>query len=411
MLRPLLLSLLLAPFLASSALAGETRTTYNASGQPVAEMVFDGDRLASETAWTYDGSVAVKKVTTAGESVTETAWTYDGGDLIEEVVTVDGQRTSLTVMAYDGGKLVKKTVVTPAGSTVTTTAYDSKGRVSSTETRDGAGGVVGSSSADYGAARVPIVVAASAGGAYASDVSLTTLAFGFAVDRSPDPTMYDEDPLEVSAFANYAYGLSKEVVVQNQLDAGFGMDLNHLLGKWTYFLFTTVERDQVTNLNLDLIAAPVGVKYDIIEGASVSSDISFAPVWNYRSITALETDCDGEAAETDTVCSSSKIRGSLRYKLKFTLGPVSFSDTLEYLPNLAPEDESFFWALSNDSILINTASLGVKLSDKVSLAETFVFERDPTLAAQADCVGDPDNLLCDGLLFSTTTTLTFAQTF
>jgi len=403
--------MLLSLLLSLTALAGETRTTYNASGQPEAEMAFDGDRLVSETTWSYDGSVAVKKVTTAGESVTETAWTYDGSSLVEEVVTVNGQRTSRTVMDYDGGALVKKTVVTPSGSTVTTTAYDSKGRVSDTETRDGAGAVIGSSRASYAAARVPIVVGASAGGAYASDVSLTSLAFGFAVDRAPDPSRYDEDPLEIGAYARYAYGRSDGDETQNQLDAGVGLDLNHLIGPLTYFLFTTMERDMVSNLNLDLIAAPVGVKYDLIEGAAVSSDISFAPVWNYRSITALQADCDGVEAEIDTICTSSKLRGSLRYKLKLAVGPVSFSDTLEYLPNLAPEDETFFWALANDSILINTAALGVKLSDKLSLAETFVFERDPTLAAQADCVNDPDNLLCDGMLFTTATTLTYAQSF
>ena len=196
------------------------------------------------------------------------------------------------------------------------------------------------------------------------------------------------------------------MVTQNQLDVSTGADLNHLLPRTTFFFFTGLERDPVVNLNMDLVLAPVGVKYDIIDTRRFDLDASVAPVWNYRSISADGVDCDGVEAAGEFTCPTSKLRGSLRTKVVLDLHQIKVSDTVEYLPNLIPETD-FATALSEDSIFVNTFALDVALSTRLTLTESFVFKRDLTLAAQVDCDADPDNLLCDGLLYTTATTLTF----
>ncbi len=403
--------LLLCALLTVRAEGAETRRSYDALGKPVDELVLDDGVLVSETTWTYEGGHPVLERRSAGGVITEIARRYEGDTLVEETTSVDGQLSARTTWKYEGDRLVEEVAIGPAGSQTTTYRYDSLGRLIATEVRDGSGAVVQRSLGSYAPPAVPIVISATGGGSYASDVAVTSLTGGFLIERSPESALYDVDPLEFSVGASYAYGRSADLVTQNQLDARFGIDLNHLIGQLTLFLFTTLERDPVANLNLDLVVAPIGLKHDLFDTPHFALDASFAPVWNYRSIESEGSDCDGVEIEGSLTCGSSKLRGSFRVKASASAGPVSLSDTLEYLPNLLPEDRDLIGALSDDSILINTAALSIKLSSSLSLSESFVFERDPTLAAQADCGADPDNLLCDGLLYSTATTLSYSQSF
>jgi len=159
---------------------------------------------------------------------------------------------------------------------------------------------------------------------------------------------------------------------------------------------------------VDLLVAPLGVKYDFLEGDTWRLDASFAPVWNFRSVqlqpgSACES---GPAVDSPTPCNTSKFRGSFRVRGGYSNSRVKVSNTVEWLPNLAPAD-GYPRGLATDSMLRNTFGFEVALSSKLSLKEAFIFTRDPTLAAQADCTANPDDLLCDGLSFVTTTTLAF----
>jgi hypothetical protein len=409
MLHTLLLAALVTP-----ASAAETRTSYDPEGRTVRQMVLDGTTLVSETTYKYDGDNWIEKITDAGGTRTIYRQVFDGDTLTETSTEVAGQITERVQYTYDGSTLKQVVTVSGSGTRTTTYSYDYLGNTAEVRTVDGNGELVSLDVSEYATPKVPITVGASAGGSYSSAVYLTSLVAGFTMERDPGEEMYEVDPLELSAAVTYQRGTSQEVVTQDQLDASFGADLNHLLGRATFFLFTAIERNPVSNLNLDLVVAPLGVKYDFLPSSSWDLDASFAPIWNYRAVREIGVDCNGNALpgeEDEVSCVTNKLRGSVRIRLEGEVGPVTLSDTVEYQPNIFPEDRDFLGALNEDSIFRNTTGLKVALSDRLSLTEAFLYERDLTLAAQADCEADPDNLLCDGMLFSTATTLTFAYAF
>jgi YD repeat-containing protein len=395
MLHTLLLAALVTP-----ASAAETRTSYDPEGRTVRQMVLDGTTLVSETTYKYDGDNWIEKITDAGGTRTIYRQVFDGDTLTETSTEVAGQITERVQYTYDGSTLKQVVTVSGSGTRTTTYSYDYLGNTAEVRTVDGNGELVSLDVSEYATPKVPITVGASAGGSYSSAVYLTSLVAGFTMERDPGEEMYEVDPLELSAAVTYQRGTSQEVVTQDQLDASFGADLNHLLGRATFFLFTAIERNPVSNLNLDLVVAPLGVKYDFLPSSSWDLDASFAPIWNYRAVREIGVDCNGNALpgeEDEVSCVTNKLRGSVRIRLEGEVGPVTLSDTVEYQPNIFPEDRDFLGALNEDSIFRNTTGLKVALSDRLSLTEAFLYERDLTLAAQADC--------------ETATTLTFAYAF
>ncbi len=439
MLHTLLLAALVTP-----ASAAETRTSYDPEGRTVRQMVLDGTTLVSETTYKYDGDNWIEKITDAGGTRTIYRQVFDGDTLTETSTEVAGQITERVQYTYDGSTLKQVVTVSGSGTRTTTYSYDYLGNTAEVRTVDGNGELVSLDVSEYATPKVPITVGASAGGSYSSAVYLTSLVAGFTMERDPGEEMYEVDPLELSAAVTYQRGTSQEVVTQDQLDASFGADLNHLLGRATFFLFTAIERNPVVicamtgiilvvsgayDIRADIettagpydleagqtvVVAPLGVKYDFLPSSSWDLDASFAPIWNYRAVREIGVDCNGNALpgeEDEVSCVTNKLRGSVRIRLEGEVGPVTLSDTVEYQPNIFPEDRDFLGALNEDSIFRNTTGLKVALSDRLSLTEAFLYERDLTLAAQADCEADPDNLLCDGMLFSTATTLTFAYAF
>lgn len=57
------------------------------------------------------------------------------------------------------------------------------------------------------------------------------------------------------------------------------------------------------------------------------------------------------------------------------------------------------------AIFRNSLSFGVKLSKALRIEESFVFTYDQSLTDQVDCTVNSESLLCQGMMFSNTTTL------
>lgn len=393
----------------------ETRETWNGDGKLVRRIVIQDGTLQTETSFRYDDAGRVVEERSVGGGVVVQSWTYDGdGNTLTHIVAADGAETLRETYTWSGGKVASRTVATPDGTSTTTSTYNEAGELVLTETRNGAGTLVARTLADREPPPdppVPVNVSLNGGVATSSDVRTTSITAGFSVSRKPPVDQYDTDPIEFSAGATYNRASSQGTLTNDQLDAGIGLDYNNLIGPVTAFLFTSVERNPVANLDADLLVAPIGLKYDVIPEGLFTLDVSFAPLWNFRSIAvAAGDDCDGVTLSEDGHCTFSKIRGSLRVRAELGTDRVSLKDVVEFLPTLNPEGD-FGAAIEDEAIFRNTATLSVKLTGHLTFAESIAFVRDPLLVEQADCEGDPDNLLCKGMSLQTGTTLALSYAF
>lgn len=387
-----------------------TRQTFDAFGRVIQTITTTQDKVLSKSHMEYSGGgQLLKKTTTVQGVVTVNSRTYDGGKLKQLETTVDGKLTAKEIYDYSDGKLARLTTVDAAGVTQTTSyTYDIYGNVLSEETRAADGSLLRYTSADIPRPIVPITVSFDLGGNYQSDVNAVDLVAGFAISRRPGIESFGADPLEVSVSGSYRRSQSKDIITNDQLLANFGVDYHNLLPRTTFFLFTNVERNPTANLDVDLVLAPVGAKFVFVEGEKGRLDASFAPVWNFRSISDSVT---GESTPT------SYIRGSLRVRGGLTLGKVALSETLELLPNLTPDGLSFIDALEPQSILRTTTKLEIKLTSRISLKQELKVVRDMDLQSQAgegQCAGDmvgtgiigeDQTTLCAGYALTSLTTL------
>ncbi len=396
--------------------AREVRETWSAAGRLVRRLTFDKGVLQAETTFVYDdaGRLVEERTTGTGGAVVQ-SWTYnDDGTTASHAIVTDGVATLREAFTYTDGKVTSRVVATPDGTSSTTTTYGPNGEPTLVETRAASGELLARTVSDREAPpheRVKLNVGINGGVATSSDVRSTALRAGFLISRKPTVAQYDFDPIEFSAYGDYNRATSFGELTNDQLKAGVGFDYNELVGPLTAFLFTAVERNPVANLDIDLLVAPIGVKYDIVPEGVFTLDASFAPVWNFRSIAVpAGGECDDRILVEDGHCTYSKIRGSFRVRAAVGTKAVTLKDVVEFLPTLNPEG-SFGAALADESIFRNTATLTVKLTDALSLSESVIFVRDPLLAAQADCDADPDNLLCDGMSLQTGTTLALSYAF
>ena len=397
----------------------EVRESYNSAGQLVRRLTLSGGVLVSEVANTYDsaGRLSTSTTTAGGHTTVETSTWAEDGALASKTVTVDGATTLQETYSWSGSKMASRTRTMGEVSETTTWTYDSAGNPTLVETKGPGGALLSRTVADREPAPVvvepvPIDLSITGGVATDSDVQTTSISGGFAISRKPGADQYDTDHLEVSAYGGYTRGVSKGERTNDDLTAGFGLDYNEFVDRTTAFLFTAIERNPVANLDIDLEVAPIGLKYDLVpEGGVFWMDASFAPVWNYRSIlVAAGESCDDLTVDVDTHCTFSDLRGSLRVRLGLAAGGFSLKDTVEFLPTLTP-DGSWGEALSDESIFRNTASLSVKLTDRLSLAEKVVFTRDMRLQDQVDCSATPDSRLCQGVSLQSSSSLSLNMSF
>lgn len=401
-------AVLMALLLPAALAAREVRESYNAAGKPVRSLVLVDGVLASETTFRYDGSNLVEKTVTEGAQVTVEKWTWDGSSPLTHEVRVDGTVKKKETWTWVQGKVATWTVeVTGEPTRTTVTTRDALGNPVEVVTRLPDGTVVDHTVAEFDRPAVPSRLSLSGGGGYQSDVKVASVTTAFSLTRSPPAALVGMDPLEYEVGVGWSYSRSGQTLVNNDLTGRFAMDYNHIVPRTTLFLFTTWERNPVTNLSMDLLVAPLGLKFEVVNTPRLLFDASFAPLWNYRSIVATAGGtCDGATVEVDGPCETSKLRGSLRVRARVDTRSVDFTDTFGWLPNLYPA--ALPQALVSDAIWSNSATLSLALSKALSLQEGFTFALDPTLKDQADCAADPDNLLCDGVEFATTTTLTLA---
>jgi hypothetical protein len=437
------------PLIFSFALAAETRDTYDGHGRLLTHQVIDGATLTEDTSYTYDrdGNLTQKVVVTNGADgarVEETtAQTWDDGNRVELVVTrveAGGTKVKRETWAYDkkghetehvvyaDGEIVRteqttwvdghKTAqtVTESGLTTRTTwTWDVDGRLHATEVKDGDGNVTSAYTAHYERPFVPIELSLGGGVAYQTDVDLLSVNGSFSISRKPTIRRYGADPLEIGASVSYAYGRSRGAVVNNALNAHFGIDLNLVAPRTTPFLFVDVDRNPSFNQNIDLEVAPVGVKFDLVPREVMKLDLSFAPILNFRSILiasggTIPTPTGYEVVATDTNFDTLKLRGSFRFRLGYEGKGWEIGDTVEYLPTLWANDGlglGFGERLTQDSIARNTFSFSFAFTDWLKLTESFGVVWDPTLALQSGCDGATDSLLCDGVVLQNNTQLVF----
>jgi len=235
---------------------------------------------------------------------------------------------------------------------------------------------------------VPVVIELGGGVGFQSDVDLLNVDLSFGVRREPGPELRGVDPLEIRFGVAYSYGRSKREVVNDQLQANFGVDLNLVAPRTTPFLFVNVARNPVFNQNIDVLAAPVGVKFDLMPREVMKLDFSLAPVLNYRAIRV-----EGEVSDVF------KVRASARFRVGWSDDRFSVWDTVEYLPTLTRDPArplTLGQRFSEDAIVRNTFGFSVAIQEWLSLRNELVFTQDPTLVAQADCAGGATTLLCDG---------------
>ena len=385
----------------------EIRENFDAAGNLSHRIVLVDNQLHREEHYRYAGALLVEKRSTGPSGETVDTWSYAG-----DRPTLHEQRQGEQLLlkeswTYGSGGLVSRTVERQGEATqVTTWTYDSLGRVVQMETRTAEGALLSRMLAERSRPVTPVHFEFSAGGGWSSQTEVLDLVSGFSVSRKPDASLYDLDPLEFRVGMAYKLSRSKGETVNDDLSAWAGMDYNHIAPRSTLFLFGTVARNPVANLSVDLVVAPVGYKVELVEAPRALLDLSFAPVWNFRSIVApAGGSCEGEVVAEDTPCDSSKVRGSFRLRLGYE-GVFRISDTVEYVPEFRLKDFEAGWA--DGAIVRNSLSIGLKLSKALRLEESFVFTYDQSLTDQFDCAVDADSLLCQGMMFSNTTSLVFA---
>ncbi|HNC94556.1 MAG TPA: hypothetical protein PKW90_00455 [Myxococcota bacterium] len=385
----------------------EVRENYDEAGNLSHRIVLVDNQLSREEHYRYAGSLLVEKRSSGPGGETIETWSYAGDRPTLHEQRLGEQLQLKESWTYGPRGVLSRTVERPGeASQITLWTYDALGRVIQTETHTADGLLLSRSLADRSRPVTPVHFEFSAGGGWSSQTEVLDLASGFSLSRKPDASLYDVDPLEFRVGMAYKLSRSQGETVNDDLSAWAGMDYNHIAPRSTLFLFGTVARNPVANLSVDLVVAPVGYKVELIQAPRALLDLSFAPIWNFRSIVAPAGGaCDGNVVEADTPCDSSKLRGSFRLRLGYD-GVFKISDTVEYIPEFNLKDFGAGW--TDGAIFRNSLSIGVKLSKSLRLEESFVYTYDQSLTDQIDCTTESGSLLCQGMMFSNTTSLVFA---
>lgn len=398
----------------------ETQQSWDAAGRLVSSLRWQGGQVVEQSTWQYDAAGRpTQQVTTTPAGTRTRTWAYDADGHVISEAEYEGTAPRWTLgRTWSDGRVSAERRVEGGVVTVTEYRYDARGQEIERVVKDGAGAPLTRLVASRAEApppppeKTPIVAALSVGYGLNTDVRQSDWNLGFSVTRKPGKEVYGGDPLEVRASGSWARSRSQGVTTNDDLNIFFGMDYNYLLPRTTPFLFADVERNPVANLDIDLMLAPVGVKYDFLTADAPVLDLSFAPIWNYRSIfVPADGTCDDVTVGADTHCTYSLIRGSLRARAGYAAKTWKISDTFEYLPLLdGPGELDGTW-FTEHAVLRNTALFEVKLASWLTWSESFKLTKDELFKDQVDCTADPDNLLCDGLSMQNTTSLSFSYSF
>jgi hypothetical protein len=400
---------------ATSVDADDVRDDYDAEGRWTHELRLAKQRVVEEIAVSYrdDHAVARTEITPGHR---RTARTYfDGDHVVVAECYEDGQRVGYASYAYDADDhlvlvdkrlLVKPTAEGTAPSTETWTretthhAYDKNGELVLTEVRDGTGRVKARTRSQRAPRVVPIVLSLTTGGTYQSDTELYDFLGGIGIHRDPPVERYGSDPLEVALDAAYRFHRASGTTSTDQTTLRLAVDYHDIVPRITLFTFATTDRNLPVNLRLNLELAVLGVKFDLVPPRKLQLDVSFAPVWNFRSIHAPTPAPNAPYADETT----SKLRGSVRARAGLHFDQWSLVNSFEFLPTLYGDDaatEDDFW---HRTVVRDTVSFDVKLSEHFTFHEVFKYTWDSAMRAQAQCP-DGDNPLCLGYAFSSTTAL------
>ena len=385
---------------AVSVAADDVRDRYDAKGHWVHQLRLSEGRVVEEIAVSYhdDHAVARTEVMPGHRRIARTY--YDGKRVIVAECHEDGERVGYASYEYDSdGNVVvldKRLLVKGRWTRETThDTYDTDGRLVLTEVRDETGRLKSRTQSDRAPPAVPVVLSFTTGGTYQSDTKLYDFLGGIGIHRDPKVARYRSDPLEVALDAAYRFHRADGETSTDQTTLRFAVDYHDIVPRITLFSFITTDRNLPVNLRLNLELAVLGVKYDIIRPRKVRLDVSFAPVWNFRSIYAP----DGLASTDET---TSKLRGSLRLRAGLNFDDWSLVNTFEFLPTLYGDgvaEEDDFW---HRTVIRDTVTFDVKLSPYFTFHEIFKYTWDSAMRAQATCP-DSDNPLCLGYAFSSTT--------
>jgi len=396
--------------------ADDVREHYDSRGRLTHQLRLKQGVNVQEIWVVHTGDQATLRVenTPGHRRVARTAW--DDTKVISAECFVDGQRTARATYRYNDDDRVVwverqqfpvapvgEEAVTPPQAHTETTAfrYDAGGQVIATEVRDGTGRLLRSLRSDRDVPPVPIKLSLTLGGSYQSDTNLYDVTAGLGLHRRPPPERWADDPLQVSLTGLFKFHRAAGLTSTDQTTVRFSADYHEILPRITLFTFTSTDRNVPANLRLNLEQAVLGLKLDIIRPDKYQADVSFAPVWNYRSIVSPPaTGTEGEPVVENT----SKLRGSFRARFGILRDKWTLLNTFEFLPTLFGDDiaqEDSFW---NRTLIRNTVVLDVRVTKYLTLREEFKYTRDPALSAQASCPDD-DNPLCRGYSIASTTAL------
>jgi hypothetical protein len=401
---------------AVSADADDVREQYDAKGRLAHQLRLNHGRYVEEVVIAYGSSHAIARTEVTPGHVRIARTTWDGDKIAHAECYLDNARVGQASYRYDGAHLVsveKQTLSTPPSApapggaaapapewqkTTTRFYYDASGQLIATEVRSGDGQLLSMTRADRATEAVPIQLALTAGGSYQSDTELYDVTAGLGIHRRPKVQRYGGDPLEVGLDAVFRFHRASGTTSTDQTTVRFAADYHEILPRITLFTFTSTDRNLPANLRLNLEEAVLGIKLELVPRALYQADISFAPVWNYRSIIA-PSDMGPSVTEN-----TSKMRGSFRARAGIFRPTWSLLDTFEFLPTLFGDEiaqEHKFW---NRTILRNTVGLDVTLSQHLTFREEFKYTRDPSIRAQANCP-DSSNPMCRGYSLASTTSV------
>jgi hypothetical protein len=382
--------------------ADDVRERYDEQGRLVRQLRLHDNRYVQEIAIGYRDGHAVERTESVPGSRRVALTTYDGDQLVSAECRVDGLLTARARYFYDGDRRVRLEKGGARGELLETTRffYDASGQLIATEVRGADGKVVNATHIEREPLQVPIRFSLSAGGSYQSDTELYDFSAGLGVHRIPRPEQYAFDPLDVRLDASFKFHRAAGITTTDQTAMRFSGDYHDIVPRLTLFTFTATERNLPANLRLNLELAVLGAKLEILRD-QYQLDVSFAPIWNYRSINSpTSAEPDSPVVVEDT----SKVRGSFRARAGIRRDTWSLLDTFEFLPTLYGDDidpEDDFW---DRTVLRNTVTLDVRLAGHLTFREEFKYTRDPAMRAQASCPDD-SNALCRGYSFTSTTSI------
>ena len=295
---------------AISVQADDVRERYDAHGRLVHQLRLRQSRVVEEVAIVHANGHAVARteVTPGHMRIARTTW--DGDRVAGAECFVDGRRTGAATYRYEGDLLVavEKRQLVAAGPAsggdgagpaevwrveATRFVHDDRGRLVLMEMRNADGKIVQRTYADRAPPVVPVTLSLTAGGTYQSDTELYDITAGLGIHRRPRAHLFGTDSLEVGLDVLFKFHRTADVTTTDQTLVRFAADYHQILPRITLFTFTSTDRNLPANLRLNLEAAVLGIKFDIVPRSEYQLDVSFAPVWNFRSIVAPD-DADGD---------------------------------------------------------------------------------------------------------------------